>query len=140
MNIIYVCSESNPFIKTGGLGDVTFSLAKECSKQGHNLAIILPFYGEIASNTKYSFTEVCRFSQQLDWRNAETIIYKTVIENVDFYFVSNVRYFFRPTPYGEKDDDERFAFFSRASITAIQSLDLSPDIIIFFSFFFINLL
>ena len=44
MNIVMVSSECLPFSKTGGLGDVAYSLSKEFVKKGHNVAIVCPYY------------------------------------------------------------------------------------------------
>ena len=44
MRIVFVSSEANPFIKTGGLADVVYSLAAEFASLDHEVAIVLPFY------------------------------------------------------------------------------------------------
>ena len=44
MKIAMVASEANPFVKTGGLGDVVYSLSKELTILGEEVIIVLPFY------------------------------------------------------------------------------------------------
>ena len=48
---------------------------------------------------------------------------------VTWYFVDNEHYFARPRLYGEFDDGERFAFFSKAVIDLMPSLDWMPDVL-----------
>ena len=129
MNIIHVSSEANPFVKTGGLADVVFSLSKELVGLKNNVAIFIPYYQNISANARVKLVEVLSFSQKMDWRNSETKIYKTVYEGIDFYLVSNDHYFSRQSIYGENDDNERFAYFVRATISSISMLKLDPDII-----------
>ena len=43
-NILFVTSEAIPFIKTGGLADVTGSLPKYINKQEYDVRVILPKY------------------------------------------------------------------------------------------------
>ena len=44
-NILFVTSESVPFIKTGGLADVVGSLPKYLDKNYFDARVILPKYG-----------------------------------------------------------------------------------------------
>ena len=44
MNILQVSSEVFPYSKTGGLGDMTASLAKAQAETGHHVSIATPLY------------------------------------------------------------------------------------------------
>jgi len=44
MKIVMVATESAPYLKTGGLGDVIHSLAKVLIKLGHTVYVIMPKY------------------------------------------------------------------------------------------------
>ena len=48
---------------------------------------------------------------------------------VTWYFVDNEHYFRRGRLYGEYDDGERFAFFSKAVVDLMPSLDWMPEVI-----------
>ncbi len=51
-------------------------------------------------------------------------------EGVKFYFIDNEYYFAGPKPYGDmRYDLEKFAFFSRAVLSALPVIDFRPDII-----------
>src|SRR5205823_6286862 len=53
---------------------------------------------------------------------------------VPVYFIENKKYFGRPGFYGEggqdyPDNDERFAFFSRAALEFCKLISFAPDVI-----------
>ncbi len=130
MNIIYASSEGYPFVKTGGLGDVIYSLPKELSKDKDlNISIFLPYYNTIKYSDKYDIEYVTNFYVNLGWRNQYCGIFKTTLNNITYYFIDNNYYFDRAKPYGDYDDGEKFAFFSKAILESIFKLNLYPDII-----------
>jgi starch synthase len=65
----------------------------------------------------------------LSWRKQYCGILKLTVSKLTTYFVDNEFYFKRNKLYGYGDDAERFAFFSRAVLTALPHLDFQPDII-----------
>ena len=123
-----VGSESNPYVKTGGLADVIYALSVEMAKTGEEVSVILPLYNDVRrklTNAK----KVAECVVYLSWRREVTNIYKEEKSGVSFYFVENQHYFERENIYGYYDDGERFAFFAQAAIEAIKTLNLKPDII-----------
>ena len=46
-SILFVASEGQPFIKTGGLADVIGALPKTLAKSGHDVRVVLPLYKKI---------------------------------------------------------------------------------------------
>jgi starch synthase len=47
MRVVIVASESAPYLKTGGLGDVIHSLSKALIKLGHTVYVIMPKYAKL---------------------------------------------------------------------------------------------
>ena len=45
IKVLYVASECQPFIATGGLADVAGSLPKAIKKAGHDIKVVMPLYG-----------------------------------------------------------------------------------------------
>lgn len=135
MKIVFAASEGAPYIKTGGLGDVAQALPKALAASGHEVKVILPLYGKIKSNNdimaqinyvKYVYTP-------LSWRNVYTGIFRTGEDtNPEYIFIDNEAYFCRNNTnsiYGDFDDGERFAFFSKAIIETMIALNIKPDAI-----------
>lgn len=130
MNIVYASSEGYPFVKTGGLGDVIYSLPKELSKNKDlNISIFLPYYNSIKYNNAFNIEYVTNFNVNLSWRNQYCGIFKSSINNITYYFIDNNYYFDRAKPYGDFDDGEKFAFFSKAVLESIYKLNIYPNII-----------
>ncbi|HEY7778709.1 MAG TPA: glycogen/starch synthase [Ktedonobacterales bacterium] len=47
LRILFVAAEGVPFVKVGGLADVIGSLPKALRRLGHDVRVVLPFYGSI---------------------------------------------------------------------------------------------
>lgn len=129
MNILFIGSEAMPFIKTGGLGDVLGALPKALSKAGVKTAIILPLYESLKEKYFSEMEKVAEFKTSLSWRKQYVGLFKITYEGVDYYFIDNQQYFKRHGYYGYFDDGERFAFFCKAALDAIEYIDFVPDIL-----------
>ncbi|NOU89778.1 glycogen synthase GlgA [Paenibacillus sp. LMG 31460] len=129
MKVLFAASEAVPFIKTGGLADVIGSLPKELTRQGLDVRVILPKYGDIPAVYREAMTKVATFDVYIGWRKQYIGIEMLQHEGVTFYFVDNEFYFKRPGIYGYGDEAERFGFFCRGIIEALPLLDFQPDVI-----------
>ena len=129
MNILFACSEAFPFCKTGGLADVSGSLPPALSAAGDNVAVILPLYGQIGDEWRSRMTFLRYIYVDLSWRHEYCGLFSLDYRGVRWYFVDNEHYFHRAALYGEYDDGERFAFFSRAVVSLLPCLDAMPDVI-----------
>ena len=129
MKILFAAAEASPFIKVGGLGDVAGALQKALVEKGHDVRVVLPLYSSI----KWEMREKCQYIKYFyfmhGWRNCYCGIFEANIDGVIYYLVDNEYYFKRRAPYGEFDDGERFAFFSRAVLEILPQVDFFPDII-----------
>lgn len=129
MRILYVTGEAFPFCKTGGLADVAGSLPPALAKNGDQVAVILPLYGQIGQLWRQQMTFRRYIYVDLGWRHQYCGLFSLESRGVTWYFVDNEHYFARPRLYGEFDDGERFAFFSKAVIDLMPSLDWMPDVL-----------
>ena len=130
MKILFVASEAAPFVRSGGLGDVAGALPKAFAELGHDARVILPFYKLIIPDKyKNNFRFVGSTYVDLSWRRQYVGVYEAIYDGVTYYFVDNEMYFKRDRLYGNFDDGERFAFFSRAVLETLFYLDFTPDII-----------
>ena len=133
MYITMISAECAPVAKAGGLGDFVHGLARELLLQGNEVEIVLPKYDclrfECVSDLHKSFTDlwVPYFEQ---WFHCD--LECGYVDGIKCWFIdphSPQQFFGRGTIYGEPDDAERFAFFSRAVLEFLLKAGKQPDII-----------
>lgn len=130
MKVLFVSSEVEPFVKTGGLADVAYALPKALKAKGIDVRIIMPKYGDIQSNFTTKMSQIANFGVSVGWRNQYCGLEYLNYENIPVYFIDNEYYFKRPGCYGYFDDGERFAYFCRAVMESVKFMDdFQPDII-----------
>jgi len=117
-----------PFAKTGGLADVSGALPKALREHDVDARLILPLYDQIdrAMLNGGSVENV-----RVEWRGQ--------VHHVRFWFSDEAgapsylleapEFFARPKIYGYQDDHIRFAFFSRAALALLKSLNWQPDVV-----------
>ena len=128
--ILFVASESVPFIKTGGLADVVGSLPKYFNKEKYDVRVMLPKYMCMKQEWKKKLQYKTHFYMDLNWRSQYVGILELEHDGIIFYFVDNEYYFSGAKPYGYIHEDiEKFAFFSKAALSALPLIDFRPDII-----------
>ena len=134
MKIAVCASEGAPYAKSGGLGDVMEALPAALARiEGNEVALFLPYYNKIKSNAAYETEKVAEFRVSLGWRQQYCAVMKLTNRNdgVQVYFLDNEYYFGGRTGaiYGDMDDGERFAYFSRACLDAMIAVDFIPEVI-----------
>ena len=134
MRIAVCASEGAPYAKSGGLGDVMEALPAALARMaGNEVSLFLPYYGKIKNNAAYAVEKVAERYVHLGWRRQYAGVLKLLGRNdgVQVYFIDNEYYFGGRTGaiYGDLDDGERFAFFSRACLDAMDAVNYIPDII-----------
>lgn len=130
MRVNMITSEAKPFLKVGGLGDVTYSLSRKMVVYKIPTSITMPYYRNIRENKLgLKIEKVSTFEVKMAWRRLQCDIYKTIYQGITYYFVNNDFYFDREKPYGYLDDQERFAFFQLASVQMIYEMELAFEIL-----------
>ncbi len=134
MRIAVMASEGAPYAKSGGLGDVMEALPAALSRiDGNQVVLLLPYYNKIKTNPAYTVEKVGEVMVQLAWRQQYAGILKLTsrADAVQVYFIDNDYYFGSRTGaiYGNMDDGERFAYFSKACLDVLNYLDFIPDVI-----------
>ena len=134
MKIAICASEAAPYAKSGGLGDVMEALPAALSRiQDNEVRLFLPYYNKIKSNTAYETEQVAQFRVQMGWRQQYAGLRKLTDcpRGFQVYFIDNDYYFGTRTGaiYGDMDDGERFAYFSKACLDAMVALEFTPDVI-----------
>ena len=134
MKIAILASEGAPYAKSGGLGDVMEALPAALSRiEGNEVLLILPYYKKIKEHPKYEVEFLGDFEVGVGWRQqyAGIMELKNRADNVKVWFIDS-EYYFGARPgaiYGDIDDGERFAFFSKACLDAMAIQGWIPEVI-----------
>ena len=129
-NVLLIASEAVPFIKTGGLADVAGSLPKYFDKTKFDVRVMIPKYTCIPWEYREKMVYKTHFYIDLAWRTQYVGVFELEWNGVIFYFIDNEFYFGGPKPYSWIHEDiEKFAFFSKAALSAIPVIGFKPDII-----------
>lgn len=129
VKVLIAAAEAVPFVKTGGLADVIGSLPQALKRTGVDVRVMLPKHEEIPEAFKTHMIPVARLTVPLGWRQQYCGVERLEYQGVTFYFIDNEYYFKRKGLYGHFDDAERYAYFARAVLESLPSIDFRPDII-----------
>jgi len=130
MKILFALTEAGPFIKTGGLGEVGRYLPLALKEQGVMVRVMLPKYSCIPENYRREMKLLREFKVPLAWRNQYCGLQELEYEGIHYYFLDNEYYFRRSQCYGDGDEGEQYAYFSRAILESIRYMpEFKPDIL-----------
>ena len=143
LKILFVTSEVFPFVKTGGLADVSSALPQMLSELGHEVRIVIPKYGAV-DDRKFKIHEVVRLKDlqiKIGDKDVQFSLKSCFLPGprvrVQIYFLDNQEYFgSRNGLYADPltgkdypDNDERFILLNKAVMELIIKLGWIPDII-----------
>jgi len=143
LKILFVTSEVVPFIKTGGLADISSALPQKLQELGHQVRIVVPKYGAI-DERRHKIHEVVRLKDLTTTIGKKEVVYSLRSSflvgskaRIQIYFLDNDEYFgsrnslyidpIKGTDY--KDNDERFILLSKSVFELIEKLGWVPDVI-----------
>ncbi len=112
MRILFVAAEASPIAKVGGLGDVVGSLPKFLRQLGHDVRVMMPYYGFLADKIEIP-------KDPIWWGYAmfqHFAVYETVLPGTDvpLYLLGHPAFSPRRI-YGGEEEDWRFTFFSNGA-------------------------
>lgn len=138
MTVVHATAELAPFARTGGLGEAVRTLARYQAQAGIDVAIIMPYYGEIAQES----LAVKPLGPTLLLPVGGRVEEVTLLELVQpagppaprVVFVASPTYFGRVGIYGDaqgefRDNARRYACFSLAVIEALPLLTDGPVVV-----------
>lgn len=143
LKVLFVSSEVFPFVKTGGLADVSSALPQMLSELGHEVRIVIPKYGAV-DDRKFKIHEIVRLKDLTVKIGDKDVIFSLKScflpgprVRVQIYFLDNQEYFGSrnglyldpKTGKDYPDNDERFILLNRAVMELIIKLGWIPDII-----------
>src|SRR4051812_11511058 len=128
LKVLFCAAEVAPFVKVGGLADVAGALPRALRRLGHDVRVIMPGYGQI--NRKARGVHPSGVAPiQVPGGGEAAPLSEADDNGVPVYLVESERYFGRDAVYGFPDDPERFLYFCRAALGALDSLNWAPDVI-----------
>jgi starch synthase len=143
LKILFITSEASPFVKTGGLGDVSSALPQTLMELGHEVRLVLPKYGAV-DERRFKIHEIVRLKdipihlgseiELVSMRSCFLVGNKT---KVQLYFFDNQKYFgSRKGLYQDintkkdyPDNHERFILYAKGIMEMLKKLGWTPDII-----------
>ena len=142
LKLFFLTTEITPFAHTSNLGKYSVDVPLVLQTMGHDIRTMIPKYGFV-SERKYILREVIRLREisfQFDGNEVITSAKSAFIPKtrVQVYFLENVDWF-KPLSnllYKAKngrvlpDNDERYAYFSKAAIATLPHLFWKPDVFI----------
>jgi starch synthase len=128
LHVAFPTPEMAPFVKTGGLADVSAALPKALVRLGHRVTVILPRYASIPFPPGDLDGSVY---VPVDGVRRSAGFYRTRTDaGVDVVFVEHAPFYDRPSPYGEYADNRlRFAFLARSALEYFRSRGERPDVV-----------
>lgn len=137
MRIAIITSELATYAGTGGLGEAVASLSRGLVVLGHQVTVLLPFYRSV-DRAKRSYdkrSEVIDVRLGAQTRRASLFEPKErAASDPRVLLIDLPEYFDRHALYGEPyadygDNGERFAFFSKAALNALEVLAIWPEVV-----------
>ena len=127
--VLFVVSESLPFVKTGGLADVAYALPKALKLLGVDVRVMIPKYTAAMAEYCGDLETISTSTVNLGWRKNYLGIQTMEMEGVIYYFVDNEDYFGSGIYKGGEAENEQYLFFCKAVCEALSQIDFDPDII-----------
>ena len=135
IHVVTISSEMVPFAKTGGLGDVCGALPVALEAHGCRCSAFLPAYRSVLRSGLAIEPTPLTFTIYIAGRHVACRVLKATYpgSNVDVYLIDQPQYFDRDGLYSDRageyrDNCERFSFYCRAVVEAIDRLGLEIDI------------
>ncbi len=126
MEITFVTTELSPFVKVGGLADVSAALPKALRSLGHAVTLVVPRFPDLEAQGLLLARRLTPLRFALGDRVFEsTVLDGRLASQVDLVVVDVPGLFDRPGVYGERGEDYpdnalRFAALSRATAELVR--------------------
>lgn len=134
MKVCFATSECVPYVKTGGLADVSGALPVALAETGCEVKVFLPLYRSIPV-LDHGFERAPDLQDvRIPFGDGETSfsVWRGRLpgSEVEVYLIDYPPYFHRAVPYGNGwDEADRFIFFQHAILHALQRLRWAPDVL-----------
>ncbi len=133
LNILFLASEADPFVKVGGLGDVAGSLPNALrALPGARLDIrlVIPFHTAIRIEN-FPMQRETAFTIARDGADISVEVFRTDLNGLPVYLISGdpIRHSEKVYDPDPRVDSEKYIFFSLAALEMARRLDWRPDVV-----------
>jgi len=133
MNVLYVTAELTGFAKYGGVADVSRDLPLALRALGHDVRIVIPYYGVIARSNAMP---IALKSLQVAMGNSDVwcAVRESHLEGLPVYAIEHDGFYRRDRLYddgrhGFVDNTDRFAYLCKSSLEVARQLSFRPGIV-----------
>lgn len=123
--VLFASAEAYPFVKVGGLADVSSALPKKLAELGFDVRLVIPGYRGLGGSPVLTFeVPLGPVAERVEVRRLPPL------GGVEVFTLGLPGWFDREVPYSYQDDDVLpFVLFSKA-VTTLAALDMwRPDVI-----------
>lgn len=132
LKVLFLASEADPFVKVGGLGDVSGSLPNAILdlKAGIDLRLVIPFHTAIRADN-FNIRREIVFTIPRAGGEVPVQVFYTELRGLPVYLISGDAFSHATRVYDTDAavDGEKFIFFSLAALELTRHLDWRPDIV-----------
>lgn len=131
MQILFLISEVEDIIKTGGLADVGKALPSALHKKGNDVSIFLPYYRAVAAE----FDLPDALAPQVLHINGQSFSYRVkqlTLDGMSVYLIDHEYFSLSESPYTDTtiaNNAQKFSLFTLCAICAAHELGIKPDIV-----------
>lgn len=133
INVLYLASEADPFVKVGGLGDVSGSLPQALrALPGSSLDVrlVIPFHNAIRIEN-HPMQRETTFPIEREGADVLVEVFRTELNGLPVYLISGdpIRTSAKVYDPDPRVDSEKYIFFSLAALEMARRLDWRPDVV-----------
>ncbi len=138
LKVLFASPEVVPFVKTGGLADVSGMLPRILAEMGHTVAVVLPKYSIIPDELLRNAVVGPSIDLPVGDGRETMKLYRLADKatSLEYFFIDHAEFFDRTSLYVDPDTGEdypdnhiRFSAFCRAILELAKKIDWRPDII-----------
>ena len=132
-SVLLVAAEMAPFT-SGGASETVRATAERLAESGARVSVILPRYRRPEIEALPLEPAGPGFGVPLGGDKVKARVYQAALKDLPAFFIDHPKYFLRERVFGTEhgdylDNDERFAFFSRAVVEFLLKARLDFDIL-----------
>ena len=133
MKVLFLASEMDGLVKTGGLADVARALPEQLRKKGVDVRVVIPCYRPLLA--KNFAVKIPQLETRLNHFNSYfSAVRETEVSSVPVYLLEHNQFFDREGLYSDRygdfgDNTIRFALLCKAALDICDTLNWYPDIV-----------